>query len=244
MSQSISYSAGRTRLLRGLSVATAISFVILVGLALFFAETEKSQGAVQRVIYMHVGSFFGGATLFAITVFAGIQYLRTRDLKWDRLALCGVEIGLPLVLVTLVTGIFWSRPIWNTWWAGGDPRLNSMAVMCLLYGAYLTLRNAYDDPERRARHAAIYGLLAFISVFYTFIVIRIRPDTLHPTVVGGGVSVAAVESSFRLTARMGITLALANVWWVVAALTLLWHRVRLENVAERVRRLKSVVMGA
>src|SRR5215470_2672654 len=120
-----SYSPNRTRLLNILTVITAITMVVAILSALFLAETDAQQGNVQRIFYMHVGAFSGGATAFFITVIAGLAYLWTRNPKWDRLALASVEMGLPLMTITLLTGIVWSRPTWNTWWAGDDLRVNS-----------------------------------------------------------------------------------------------------------------------
>src|SRR5215813_5948035 len=131
------YSVNRTRLLNILTIITIVTMTAAILMALFYAGTDQQQGNVQRIFYMHVGGFTGGATAFFITVVAGIAYLRTRNPKWDRLALAGVEMGLPLMTVTLITGSIWARPIWNTWWTSDDPRLNSMAVMWLLYAAYL-----------------------------------------------------------------------------------------------------------
>jgi heme exporter protein C len=239
----LNYAPGRTRLLNIMTIITLLGFMLTLYLALFYAPTDAAQGHVQRLFYMHMGAFFGGAAAFVVTVLAGIAYLRTRNHRWDRLAVSSVEVGLPLMLITLVTGAIWARPTWNTWWTS-DPRLNSMAVMMLLYAAYLTLRSALDDPERRARFAAVYGILAFISVYYVFIVIRIRPDTLHPVVVGPSPVDSQAEGGFRTDASMAITLITANVWWMVAALTLLWHRVRMENLAEHVRAMKARLLGA
>jgi heme exporter protein C len=236
------YSANRTRLLNVLSIATAISLVLAIGMALFYAGTDQQQGQVQRLFYVHVGGFTGGSTAFFLTVVAGIAYLRTRDPKWDRLAVASVEVGLPLMTITLLTGMAWARPIWNTWWTG-DPRLNSMMVMWLLYAAYLTLRGAIDSPERKMRYAAVYGILAFISVLYVFIVIRIRPDTLHPVVLGPSPVESTAKGTFGVKdPHMVITLSIGSVAWMLAAITLTWHRIRLENVAEQVRALKSRLM--
>src|SRR5260221_9526135 len=107
------------------------------------------------------------------------MYVRTRDLKWDRLAVATVEVGLPLMTITLLTGMAWAKPIWLTWWTS-DPRLNSMAVMWLMYAAYLTLRGGIENPERRMRYAAVYWILCFFSVIVVFFITPFRTDTLHP----------------------------------------------------------------
>jgi hypothetical protein len=103
----------------------------------------------------------------------------------------------------------------------------------------LTLRGAIDSPERRMRFAAVYAILAFISVLYVFIVIRIRPDTLHPVVIGPSPVESEAKGTFGIKdPRMVMTLSVGSIAWMLAAITLTWHRVRVENFAERVRTLK------
>ncbi len=238
------YPVSRTRLLYALTVLTIIGMVVSFYLALFYAGTDVQQGNVQRIFYMHVGAFTGGTTAFFITVIAGIAYLITRKAAWDRLAVSSVEIGLPLMTITLITGMVWAKPIWNAWWTD-DPRLNSMAVMWLLYAAYLTLRAALVNPDRRARFAAVYGILAFVSVIYTTIVIRIRTDTLHPVVIGPSPTNPQAEGGFTVNTDMqiGVTLGIGSIAWMLAAFTLVWYRLRLENLAERVQLLKMRVLS-
>lgn len=244
MRANLTYSPNRTRILHILTITTILAMALTFYLALFYAGTDVSQGNVQRIFYMHVGAFTGGTTAFFATVIAGIAYLITRNAKWDRVAVSSVEVGLPLMTITLVTGMAWARPIWNTWWTG-DPRLNSMAVMWLLYAAYLTLRSTIDDPDRRARLAAVYGILAFTSVIYVFMVIRVRTDTLHPVVIGPSPvdSVAKGAFDIRADAHIGMTMGIASIGWILTACTLLWYRVRMENVAEYARSLKMRVMN-
>jgi len=238
MQTELAYKPGRTRLLNGLTVITVISLALAFILALFYAATDQQQGNVQRIFYVHVGAFTGGFTAFLITVIAGFAYLRTRNPKWDHLAVSSVEVGLPLMTITLVTGMAWARPTWNTWWTG-DPRLNSMAVMWLLYAAYLTLRGAIENPERRMRYAAVYGILAFISVIYVFLVIRFRPDTLHPVVFGPSPVESVAKGTFGVKdPGMIVAISVGSLAWMLVAITLTWHRVRMENFAERVRTLK------
>jgi heme exporter protein C len=238
------YPASRTWILRALTVASVIGMAVALYMALFYAEMDAT-GNVQRIFYMHVGAFAGGTTAFFITVIAGIAYLITRKAAWDRLAISSVEIGLPLMTITLVTGMIWAKPTWGVWWTN-DQRLNSMAVMWLLYAAYLTLRGAIASPDRRARFAAVYGILAFVSVVYTTIVIRLKDvSTLHPVVIGLGPANPSAEGGFevRTDLRMVITLSVSSVAWMLAACTLIWYRLRLENVAERVQMLKMRLLN-
>jgi heme exporter protein C len=179
-------SARLPRLLVVLTIVAVLAVAFGLYMALFVAPTEATQGHIQRIFYIHVASFSGAFIAFCATVVGGVMYLRSRQVKWDTLALAGVEVGLALGLINLTTGMIWSRPIWNTWWTW-DPRLVSEAIMLLTYAAYLMLRNGIENPETRRRFASVYGILAITTVIITFVIIRIRPDTIHPTVIGPSV---------------------------------------------------------
>jgi heme exporter protein C len=230
--KAVSTVESQPRRLTILTSVTIVSLIIGLLLALVIVGRDADQGDVQRLFYIHVPSFFGAFFAFGAAVVGGIGYLRTRNLKWDVLAVSGVEVGLALSLVNLLTGSVWARPIWNTWWTW-DPRLTSAAVMCLTYAAYLMLRNALENPNQRRRFAAVYGILAFATVIYTLIVIRIRPDTIHPTVIGP--SPTNAEGTFEAT--VGTAVAFVPnlfIWGVLIPWTLVWHRIRLQNLIERV----------
>lgn len=228
-------AASSTAAPRRLTILTGVTLVsLVVGLLLAFVLVKRDvdQGDVQRLFYIHMPSFFGAFFAFGAAVVGGIAYLRTRNLKWDALAVSGVEVGLALSLVNLATGAIWARPIWNTWWTW-DPRLTSAAVMCLTYAAYLMLRNAIENPNQRRRFAAIYAIVAFATVIYTLIVIRIRPDTIHPTVIGASPTNAEGTFEFGLPTFLALVPNLV-IWGVLIPWTLMWHRIRLQNLIERV----------
>jgi len=236
----MTYSATRTRILRGLTLAAAVLFVIGLYLALFWVGPEKEQGAAQRIFYVHLGSFLGAFIAFAATVVGGIAYLRTRDPKWDIFGLANVEIGLGMSAITIVTGMTWARPIWNTWWTW-DPRLTSITIMWLAYAAYLMLRSGIEDPERRRRFAAVYGIVAFASVLFTIIIIRVRPDTIHPVVAGP--TQADPTGGFDVTGRIRDTLFFNLFSFAVLTVVLIWYRIRLENLSQYVMRRKLEVLS-
>lgn len=236
-----SQSSLRTRILIALTVITAVLVAFGLYLALGYAPTEAAQGEVQRIFYIHLSSFAGAFIAFSATVVGGVFYLRTRQVKWDTLALAGVEVGMVLALINLVTGMVWARPIWNTWWTW-DPRLTSEAIMILTYAAYLMLRSGIENPEQKRRFVSVYGILAMTTVIATLIITRIRPDTIHPVVIGP--SPQNTEGGFEMTQRISTTIGINSfIWTVFVPLTLIWWRIRLENFAERVRALKMQVMG-
>ncbi|MEP7293625.1 MAG: cytochrome c biogenesis protein CcsA [Chloroflexota bacterium] len=238
--QAVAPSAARTRVLQLLTVITVLSVAFGVYLALFAVGRDTEQGDVQRIFYLHISSFAGAFVALGATVVGGLAYLRTRNVKWDTLALAGVEVGLVLALMNLVTGAIWARPIWNTWWTW-DPRLTSDAIMCLTYAAYLMLRQGIENLETSRRFASVYGILAFSTVIITLIITRIRPDTIHPVVIGN--NPANADGEFALTATISMVVSYNMVVWsVLIPWALVWWRIRLENSNLRVQALRARLM--
>jgi heme exporter protein C len=104
------------------------------------------------------------AYLAFILVLAGsIGYLTTRRAGWDRLAAAAGEIGVLFTGLTIVSGSIWGKPTWGTWWTW-DARLTSTAVLFCVYVGYLLLRSLIEDPEARARYAAVVGILGAVNI--------------------------------------------------------------------------------
>lgn len=213
---------------------TAVLFVVAVSAVFFYAPIELVMGLVQKVFYFHVATAWVGMLGFIVAGVAGVAYLRTRDPKWDLVGLSSVEIGMVFVLICIVTGSIWARPIWNAWWTW-DPRLTTATIMELIYVAYLMLRAGIDEPERRGRFAAVYAIVGLISVPLTFLSIRIF-RTIHPVVIGSGDPTAS--GAFDMTPRMLQTFIFGNVVFTLIFIDLLLHRIHLGQLANRVEELK------
>ena len=227
------------RSLQVLNLVTAVLMLAAVGLVFLYAPREVTMGEVQRIFYFHVPSAWLGMLAFAVTFLTSIAYLVTGDRKWDRLGRSSVELGLVFTITAGASGAIWARPAWNTWWTW-DPRLVTYTIMALLYVAYLMLRQSIEDPERQMRFAAVYGIVAFVSVPITFLSIRWW-RTIHPVVIGS--SSATAEGGFDMTSRMLVVFLYCLFAFSVMYVDLLWNRVRLARLAERVeeRRLKLVM---
>ncbi len=69
-------------------------------------------------------------------------------------------------------------------------------ILMLIIIAYFILRNAIDEPSRRATYGAVLGIIALIDVPICFMVTRLIPSSIHPVVVREG----------GMSGDMGITL--------------------------------------
>jgi heme exporter protein C len=235
--------SGLPRLLVGLTAASLVGIAVGLYMGLVYAGTDVTQGPIQRIFYIHMPAFMGAFLAFSLAVVGGVMYLRTRNTKWDNLALAGVEVGITLALVNLVTGMIWARPIWNAWWTW-DPRLTLEAIMALTYTAYLVLRAGIENPETRRRFASVYGILAIITVILTLIIIRLRTDTIHPTVVATNAAGQTDGNVLNATPGMGAALGVNMIVWAMfVPVTLIWFRIRLQNFAERVSTARDRLLG-
>ena len=219
--------------LKALSWLTGVLLVVALYMVWIYAPREVVMGDVQRVFYFHVAVGWVGALAFLVTAVAGVIYLVRGELIWDQLALSSVEIGVIFILVNIVTGSIWARPVWGTWWTW-DPRLVTATIMELVYVAYLMLRQGIDDPNRRARFGAVYGIFGFISVPITFLSIRLL-RTIHPVVFGGD---SAVDGSFNMEPQMLQAFMFSLLTFTFVFVTLLWHRFRLQSRSERLEQRK------
>jgi len=210
-------------------LSSAAMFAAL-GMVFLYAPREATMGDVQRIFYFHVASAWIGFFAFFVTCLAGICYLVQGDRRWDVLALSSVEIGLTFITMTLLTGALWARPVWGTYWTW-EPRLTISAVQWLIYVAYRMLRAAIEVPDRRARFAAVYGIVAFVTVPLSWFAIRWW-RTIHPDILMGGEGMA-------IAPRMIHALAVSVAAFTLLYVTLLRLRMRLERTVDALACLRA-----
>jgi heme exporter protein C len=225
--------------LKALSWITGLLLVVALYMVWIYAPREVVMGDVQRVFYFHVAVGWVGALAFLVTAISGVIYLVRGGSRWDQLALSSVEIGVVFILVNIVTGSIWARPVWGTWWTW-DPRLVTATIMELVYLAYLMLRQGIDDPNRRARFGAVYGIFGFISVPITFLSIRLL-RTIHPVVFGG--EGGTVDGSFNMEPEMLQAFMFSLLTFTFVFITLLWHRFRLQVRSEKLEQRKMSALS-
>ncbi len=224
--------------LLALNVATVIAMAALVWASLLYAKPainlSGDEQTAQRIFYLHMGCNIGALAGFIVSLTGSIVYLLTRDLDWDRATQAGIEDGTIFGLGTIVTGIFWAKPTWNTYWTW-DPRLTTATITVLLYIAYLLFRNGIDNRQTRARFGSIYALFAFLSLPLTYYSARWF-RSIHPVVFSGDNPEA--QGGFALGATMTQTLFIAAIAFSLLFSSLMimrWRILRLEDRAAELR---------
>lgn len=146
-----------------------------------------------RIFYFHLPIAISAYLSFAIVFICSIMYLREKEQKWDIIALSSAEIGVIFAFLTLATGSIWGKSAWGGYWDSTDVRLNTSLVLFLIYLSYIMVRQAVEEPEKRARLSAVLGIVGFISVPISFLSVRFYARS-HPCVVppcpgtgGGGI---------------------------------------------------------
>ena len=147
--------------------------------AFLYAPLARKLYEQTRIIYWHIPVAWVTVVAFVVAGFHSWRYLKTKDLAADARAAAAAELGLLFCVLATVTGSIFSKGMWGAYW-NWDPRQTSIFFLLLVYAAYLTLRAAVEDPARRARLAAVYGLFAAaVTPLLVFVVPRLF-FTLHP----------------------------------------------------------------
>ncbi len=243
MSSLINQSAWRSarrslRIVDWLLIPLYLLMVAALYGALLYAPTESEMGEVQRIFYFHLGAAWNAFLAFFGVFLGGLLYLITRKQSWDYLAASCAEIGVVFTTIVLLTGSVWAKPIWNTWWAWGDPRVMTTMVLWLIYVAYFLLRSSLPEGETKYKYCAVFGIIGFLDVPIVWVSIRWW-RTIHPVVI--------TSSGAQLEPEMIHALIVAVITMTVLCVTLVMLRMAMRlnsSMAEEVTlNMKRSVQG-
>ncbi len=162
---------------------TGIIVALAAYFALYIAPAEVTMGELVRIFYFHLPPAIICYLALLVSVVTGAIYLRTKDYKYDALSESGAILGLVYGLITLISGSIWANATWGIYW-NWDPRETTTLILWFAYLGYFLLRMSIENPERRASSAAVFNVLAFLTVPLSYVSFIIWPS-LHPQLGGG-----------------------------------------------------------
>jgi heme exporter protein C len=203
---------------RGLKPLSIASVVLLVGafaLVFFYAPNDADQGFVQKIFYLHVPLAIVALFGFVAGGVYGIRYLRTGDRSHDLRSYVAIHLSLILAVGALITGSIWAKASWGHWWVWEEPTLVSFLIVFLLYACYQPLRFSIEDPERQARTASVFAIVAGAFVPLNFTAVRLAEEAAytHPRVLDA--SGGSMPGDMRLTflvALAGMAVLFVTLW--------------------------------
>ena len=208
--------------------------VLLIGAGLytgfFTSPADYQQGETVRIMYVHVPSAWMSLFVYAVMAVASAAGLIWKHPLAHVIALAAAPIGACFTFICLATGSLWGKPMWGTWWVW-DARLTSVLILFFLYLGFIALANAFDNPSRGDRAAAILGLVGAVNVP----IIKFSVDwwnTLHQPASVTKMGLPSIHTS------MLIPLLLMAVGFMFLFASILFVRVRSELLARRVRALR------
>src|SRR6187549_89408 len=201
---------------RGLRTLSIASLVLVPGafsLVFFYAPNDADQGFIQKIFYLHVPLAIVALFGFVAGGVYGIKYLRSGDRTDDLRSYVAIHLSLILAVGALITGSIWARASWGHWWVWDEPTLVSFLIVFLLYACYQPLRFSIEDPERQARYAAVFSIVAGAFVPLNFMAVRMAQSFSHPRVLSstGGSMPGSMRLTF-LVSLIGMALLFVTLW--------------------------------
>lgn len=221
--------------LRRLAIASALTLTTAYTLVFFWTPNEADQGFVQKIFYIHVPMAIVALCGFIAGGIFGFIQLRTGKRVWDMRSYVAIHLSLMLATGTLITGCIWAKASWGHWWVWDEPVLVSFLVVFLLYACYQPLRFSIEDPERQARAASVFAVVAGAFVPLNFAAVRLAQAYTHPRTLG--TTTGGMPGSMMLTfliALLGMTLLFITLWKF--EMTSKNARMRLASVRRRIER--------
>ncbi len=226
---------GYGRGLRGLSLATIAALTAALALVFFYAPLDADQGFIQKIFYIHVPLAIMALCGFVFGGLLAIGYLRSGDRKWDMRSYVAIHMALIFGIAALITGSIWAKASWGHWWVWSDPTLVSFLIVMLLFATYQPLRFSIEDPERQARYASVFAIVAGAFVPLNFIAVRAAQGLVHPrvlTLTGG-----------HLPGPMRLVFAVSLLAIALLYVTLWKYEMAAKSARMQLRRLRRTALG-
>ena len=215
---------------RPISIATVVTTALALGLVFFYAPEDADQGFIQKIFYVHVPMAIVALCGFVAGGIMAIKHLRTGDRSWDMRSYVAIHLSIILGVGVLVTGAIWAKASWGHWWVWDEPTLVSFLIVFLLYCTYQPLRFSIEDPERQARYASVFAIVAGAFVPLNFIAVRLAEAYTHPRVLS--------QTGGNLPGEMRLTFLVALGAMTLLFVTLWKLELTSKHAAEQLRKLR------
>jgi heme exporter protein CcmC len=126
-------------------------------LSIWVAPSDFQQGENYRIIYVHVPAAWMSLLIYIAIAISSVLFLLTKHPLFQLFSKSGAKIGALFTLFTLLTGGFWGKPMWGTFWVW-DARLTSVLILFFIYLGALRFQQFSADV------ASIFICIGLINI--------------------------------------------------------------------------------
>jgi cytochrome c-type biogenesis protein CcsB len=173
--------------------AAPLAFLLMIASALSPDIVVQLNPVLKSWLFpVHIAFAFLGHAAFALSFGAGVMYLiQNRMLKskrftgiyqllpsldvLDKVNYTCLSIGFPLMTLGLISGAVWANTAWGTYWRW-DPKETWALITWFMYAALLHGRLTIGW---RGRKAAIFSIIAFMFLLFTFLGVNLLLGGYH-----------------------------------------------------------------
>lgn len=167
-----------------------LAFLVMGYASVLPKEIKPLMPALQSGwLYIHVGTAVLSYGAFAVAAGLAAMYIiseRKNTLATNNSVLPDAEVcdylsyrvisfGYIMLTLVIVTGAIWAKAAWSRYW-GWDPKETWSLVTWLIYSTYLHLRLSRGW---KGRSAALFAIIGFVCVIFTFIGVNILLPGIH-----------------------------------------------------------------
>ncbi len=175
----------------------------------------------QKIFFFHVPVAISSFVLLGFGAYFGLRFLLTKDKdrqqNYDLKAQASIWAALVFIIMTMVSGVPWTRFEWGVWWVW-EPRLTTYFILMLLVITYWVLRMALSESHKQARLCAAFSILMFLDAPLSFMITRLTPSSIHPVVIKS-------QSSLPSEILVPFVMAIIGMFLVAYALSYLRYQV-------------------
>jgi heme exporter protein C len=191
----------------------AVAFAVAgLWVGLVVAPTDATQGDSYRIIFIHVPAAWMSMFIYLVMAFWSVLALGYNARLSAMMAQALAPTGALMTFVALITGAFWGRPTWGTYWAW-DARMTSELVLLFLYFGIIALRHAIDDPRRADRACAVLAIVGAVNIPIIYFSVKWW-NTLHQ---GATISMTAAPKMASVMVTGLVLMSLAAWMYAIAA---------------------------
>ena len=201
------------------------------------APVDAVQGEVYRIIFLHVPAAWMSMFLYFVMACWGAAALVFNTRLSAMMARAIAPTGALFTFIALWTGAFWGKPTWGAYWVW-DARMTSELVLLFLYFGFIALANAFEDPRRGDRAAALLAIIGLVNLPIIYFSVQWW-NTLHQ-----GASVSFKGTTMHIAMLQGMLLMAFACWmYAIGAALVRVRSIILEREA-RTRWVREMGAGA